>query len=207
MKWFFKLNLPNKLTVVRMLCVILLIAVALLPWGAWGLNAVLFTIASVEFTWVRLVMFVLFAFASFTDFLDGHIARSRNLVTTFGKFMDPIADKLLVNTLFIILAVWGEVPAICTVIFIARDTIVDAIRMIAVEKQKVIAASKLGKLKTVTQMVAIILLLLQLDKFVYPVGTIFVYIAAFCSLISGIDYFIKNHKIVLEGAYYNGENN
>lgn len=207
MKWFTKLNLPNKLTVIRMLCVVLLIILALLPWSLWGADVALFTIADVPFTWVRLVMFVLFAFASFTDFLDGHIARSRNLVTTFGKFMDPIADKLLVNTLFIILAVWGEVPAVCTVIFIARDTIVDAIRMIAVEKQKVIAASKLGKLKTVTQMVAIILVLLQIDKFVFPVATIFVYIAALCSLISGVDYFVKNHKIVLEGAYYNGENN
>ena len=205
MKWFRNLNLPNKITVIRMLCVVILIALALIPWEAMGARVVLFTLAGVEFDLIRVILFVLFALASFTDFLDGHIARSRNLVTTFGKFMDPIADKLLVNTLFIILGVWGEVPALCVVIFIARDTIVDAIRMIAVERQKVIAASKLGKLKTVAQMVAIILMLLQVDKLIYPVGTIFVYIAAACSLISGIDYFWKNRHIVLEGANYRGE--
>ena len=125
-------------------------------------------------------------------------------------FLLSIADILLIIKnlifLFIILGIWGEVPAICVIIFIARDTIVDAIRMIAVEKQKVIAASKLGKLKTVTQMIAIILLLIQVDKFIYPVATVVVYIAAFCSLISGIDYFWKNRHIVLEGANYRGEN-
>jgi CDP-diacylglycerol--glycerol-3-phosphate 3-phosphatidyltransferase len=204
MKWFRYLNLPNKITVIRMLCVIVLIVLALLPWKAMGAEVILFAINGVEYTLIRVIMFALFAIASFTDFLDGHIARSRNLVTTFGKFMDPIADKLLVNTLFIILGVWGEVPALCVVIFIARDTIVDAIRMIAVERQKVIAASKLGKLKTVAQMVSIILLLIQVDKLIYPVGTIFVYIAAACSLISGIDYFWKNRHIVLEGANYRG---
>jgi CDP-diacylglycerol--glycerol-3-phosphate 3-phosphatidyltransferase len=204
MKWFRNLNLPNKITVIRMLCVIVLIVLALLPWKAMGAEVILFAINGVEYTLIRVIMFALFAIASFTDFLDGHIARSRNLVTTFGKFMDPIADKLLVNTLFIILGVWGEVPALCVVIFIARDTIVDAIRMIAVERQKVIAASKLGKLKTVAQMVSIILLLIQVDKLIYPVGTIFVYIAAACSLISGIDYFWKNRHIVLEGANYRG---
>lgn len=204
MKWFRNLNLPNKITVIRMFCVILLIALALLPWKAMGAEVILFAINGVEYTLIRVIMFALFAIASFTDFLDGHIARSRNLVTTFGKFMDPIADKLLVNTLFIILGVWGEVPALCVVIFIARDTIVDAIRMIAVERQKVIAASKLGKLKTVAQMVSIILLLIQVDKLIYPVGTIFVYIASLCSLISGIDYFWKNKHIVLEGANYRG---
>lgn len=206
MKWFRDLNLPNKLTFIRMMCVVVLVLLALLPWQAWNAKVVLFTLLEVEFDLIRIIMFFLFCFASFTDFLDGHIARSRNLVTTFGKFMDPIADKLLVNTLFIILGIWGEVPAVCVIIFIARDTIVDAIRMIAVEKQKVIAASKLGKLKTVTQMIAIILLLIQVDKFIYPVATVVVYIAAFCSLISGIDYFWKNRHIVLEGANYRGEN-
>jgi CDP-diacylglycerol--glycerol-3-phosphate 3-phosphatidyltransferase len=103
MKWFRNLNLPNKLTVLRMLCVIILIVLALLPWEAMNARVVLFTIAGVEYDLIRIILFALFAIASFTDFLDGHIARSRNLVTTFGKFMDPIADKLLVNTLFIIL--------------------------------------------------------------------------------------------------------
>mgnify|MGYP003295258956 CR=1 FL=1 len=130
----------------------------------------------------------------FTDFLDGHIARSRNLVTTFGKFMDPIADKLLVNTLFIILTGMGVLHWIVPVIMIGRDIIVDAIRLIVVEQGKVIAASKLGKLKTVTQMIALILLLALpgVEFIVY-----FAYLAAIASLVSGVDYFIKNKNILL----------
>lgn len=195
------MNLPNKITTFRMACVIFIIFMLLFPWAKCGVNMpVLFNDISLEY----FISFIIFVVASISDFLDGYIARKYNLVTTYGKFMDPIADKLLVNTLFIVLGIWGEVPAICVIIFIARDTIVDAIRMIAVERQKVIAASKLGKLKTVAQMVAIILMLLQIDKLLFPVGTIFVYIAAACSLISGIDYFWKNKHIVLEGANYRG---
>ena len=198
MKWFRDLNLPNKLTFIRMMCVVVLVLLALLPWQAWNAKVVLFTLLEVEFDLIRIIMFFLFCFASFTDFLDGHIARSRNLVTTFGKFMDPIADKLLVNTLFIILGIWGEVPAVCVIIFIARDTIVDAIRMIAVEKQKVIAASKLGKLKTVTQMIALILVLALPGIGAVAYAT---YIAALISLISGADYFWKNKKVLLEDVF------
>ena len=195
------MNLPNKITTFRMVCVVIIIFLLLFPWKMCGIEMpVLFNDVTLEY----FLSFIIFVVASISDFLDGYIARKYNLVTTYGKFMDPIADKLLVNTLFIILGVWGEVPALCVVIFIARDTIVDAIRMIAVERQKVIAASKLGKLKTVAQMVSIILLLIQIDKLIYPVGTIFVYIAALCSLISGIDYFWKNKHIVLEGANYRG---
>jgi CDP-diacylglycerol--glycerol-3-phosphate 3-phosphatidyltransferase len=164
-----------------------------------------FELLSAHLSLKDIIVFVIFAVASFTDFLDGYIARRDNLVTTFGKFVDPIADKLIVNTALLLLASSGRISILVPIIMIARDTIVDAIRMIAVERQKVIAASKLGKLKTVAQMVAIILMLLQIDKLIYPVGTIFVYIAAACSLISGIDYFWKNRHIVLEGANYRGE--
>lgn len=199
MKWFTKMNLPNKLTVIRMLAVFLIIIIALLPYQALNINVVSFTILGTTFSLTRILIFVLFAFASFTDFLDGNIARKRGIVTTFGKFLDPIADKLLVNVLFIILTVWGEIPIIVTLIFIIRDTIVDAIRLIAIDKQVVIAASKLGKLKTVTQMISLIFVLLFI-----PGKLIVVYLAGIISLISGIEYFIKNRKIVLEGANYNG---
>ncbi|MEA4821938.1 MAG: CDP-diacylglycerol--glycerol-3-phosphate 3-phosphatidyltransferase [Erysipelotrichales bacterium] len=199
MKWFTKMNLPNKLTVIRMLAVILIIIIALLPYQALNINVVSFIFLGTTFSLTRILIFVLFAFASFTDFLDGNIARKRGIVTTFGKFLDPIADKLLVNVLFIILTVWGEIPIIVTLIFIIRDTIVDAIRLIAIDKQVVIAASKLGKLKTVTQMISLIFVLLFI-----PGKLIVVYLAGIISLISGIEYFIKNRKIVLEGANYNG---
>lgn len=199
MKWFTKMNLPNKLTVIRMLAVFLIIIIALLPYQALNINVVSFIFLDTTFSLTRILIFVLFAFASFTDFLDGNIARKRGIVTTFGKFLDPIADKLLVNVLFIILTVWGEIPIIVTLIFIIRDTIVDAIRLIAIDKQVVIAASKLGKLKTVTQMISLIFVLLFI-----PGKLIVVYLAGIISLISGIEYFIKNRKIVLEGANYNG---
>ncbi|MDD3383321.1 MAG: CDP-diacylglycerol--glycerol-3-phosphate 3-phosphatidyltransferase [Bacilli bacterium] len=193
------MNLPNKLTVIRMLAVILIIIIALFPYQALNINVVSFAVLGTTFSLTRILIFVLFAFASFTDFLDGNIARKRGIVTTFGKFLDPIADKLLVNVLFIILTVWGEIPIIVTLIFIIRDTIVDAIRLIAIDKQVVIAASKLGKLKTVTQMISLIFVLLFI-----PGKLIIVYLAGAISLISGIEYFIKNRKIVLEGANYNG---
>ena len=142
----------------------------------------------------QIIALAIFIIASATDGIDGHIARSRNLVTNFGKFLDPLADKLLVNTLFIILTGWGIIPWFVTVIMIGRDIVVDAIRMIVVEQGKVIAASKLGKLKTVTQMVALILVLAfpAVNWLVY-----LTYLAALTSLVSGADYFMKNKSILL----------
>lgn len=180
-----KINLPNKITIFRMMVVIAILILALLPQGFvfWGGH-----------DYRTISMLVLFIVGSFSDFLDGHIARKNNIVTTFGKFMDPIADKLLVNTLFIILTGWGIIPWFVTVIMIGRDIVVDAIRMIVVEQGKVIAASKLGKLKTVTQMVALILVLAfpGVEWLVY-----LTYLAAVASLVSGIDYFLKNKSILL----------
>lgn len=183
-----KINLPNKITIFRMCAVIAILILALLPQGrTFGGEVIRHDYRSVS-------ILVLFILGSFSDFLDGHIARKNNIVTTFGKFMDPIADKLLVNTLFIILTGLGQIHWIIAVIMIGRDIVVDAIRMIVVEKGTVIAASKLGKLKTVTQMIALILLL------AFPGVTwlvAFAYVAAVASLVSGADYFWKNRKVLL----------
>ena len=183
-----KINLPNKITIFRMMVVIAILVLALLPKGP------MFGVGAIQHDYRTIIMLVLFIVGSFSDFLDGHIARKNNIVTTFGKFMDPIADKLLVNTLFIILTGWGIIPWIITVIMIGRDIVVDAIRMIVVEQGKVIAASKLGKLKTVTQMIALILVLAfpGVNWLVY-----LTYVAAVASLVSGIDYFLKNKSILL----------
>lgn len=192
-----KINLPNKITIFRMIVVIAILILALLPQGkTFGNDVIVHDYRSIS-------ILVLFIVGSFSDFLDGYLARKNNIVTTFGKFMDPIADKLLVNTLFIILvgccgsygAIEGiAMPWIIPVIMISRDIVVDAIRMIVVEKGVVIAASKLGKLKTVTQMIALILIL------AFP-GVrwliAFAWVAAVASLISGIDYFWKNRKVLL----------
>lgn len=201
MSWFTKLNTPNKLTVIRMFCVLLLIVFGMLalylpdPWS--------FNIAGLNFTWIRLVLIFLFVFGSLTDYFDGKIARSRNLITTFGKFLDPIADKLLVNTLTLFLVVMGEINVIVIVIYIMRDTIVDAIRFIAAQKKVVIAASKLGKAKTISQMIALIVVLIFQAaplNWSISIGQILAYISALISLISGIDYLVKNAKMVFEGA-------
>ena len=183
-----KINLPNKITIFRMLVVIAILVLALLPSGA--------TFGAGAFThdYRSILILVLFIVGSFSDFLDGYLARKNNLVTTFGKFMDPIADKLLVNTLFIILAGIGRIHWIIPVIMISRDIIVDAIRMIVVEQGTVIAASKLGKLKTVTQMIALILIL-AFPGFEFMVY--FAYLAAVASFVSGVDYFWKNRKVLL----------
>lgn len=203
MKWFKNLNTPNKLTVIRMFCVILLIVFALIQ--VYVPNLWSFTVLNGEFSWVRIVILFLFVFGSFTDYLDGNIARKRNIVTTFGKFLDPIADKLLVNTLTIVLAIWGDIPMIIPIIYIFRDTVVDAIRMIAVQKNVVIAASKLGKAKTVSQMVALIIAVVFApytfnSLAINIIVQVLMYISAAISLISGIEYFWKNRKYVLEGA-------
>lgn len=192
-----KMNLPNKITVLRMIIVLIIMVLALLPegksFGFWKL--------SYDYRMVSIL--VLFIIGSYTDHLDGHIARKNNLVTTFGKFMDPIADKLLVNSLFIILTGMGQIHWLVTVIMVSRDIIVDVIRLIMVERGTVIAASIWGKLKTVAQMIALICVL----AFPAPNGhwlnictDVLTYIAAFISLMSGFDYFWKNRKTLLEDA-------
>ena len=136
------------------------------------------------------------------------IARKYNMVTDYGKFMDPIADKLLVNTTLIILALYGpiQIPVICVIIMVARDTIVDAVRMNAVRKNIVVAANIFGKLKTVLQMVALILILINdfgLDDLwgipnYLKIGQWFIYLATLASLVSGIIYCVQNRKVFSE---------
>lgn len=190
-----KMNLPNKLTLLRMIIVLIIIVLALLPegksFGFWKL----------AYDYRMVSILVLFAIGSYTDHLDGHIARKNNLVTTFGKFMDPIADKLLVNSLFIILTGMGKIHWLVTVIMVSRDIIVDVIRLIMVERGTVIAASIWGKLKTVAQMIALIFVLAlpaPNGHWVNICTDILTYIAAFISLMSGFDYFWKNKKVLLE---------
>ena len=211
MKTFMKMNLPNKLTTLRMLAVIILIFIALIPWnglasgGTFMQNWMYACYSNKDLIWVRIVLFIIFVLASVTDFLDGNIARKNNIVTTYGKFMDPIADKLLVNSLFIILTCWGLVPLGVLLIVICRDIIVDAIRMVMCEKNVVVAANIFGKLKTVIQMIAIPFVLVYPLIFpnfskVFPLEVFLCYAAAIASLLSGVIYFIQAKDVVLEGA-------
>lgn len=182
----------------------------LFPYSSLGIE-VPFIFGEVNL--VYFIVFWLFVIASFSDFLDGHIARKYNLVTNFGKFMDPIADKLLVNGLLIILLVPAVTPAdasiqmaipvIATLIMIARDLIVDAIRLIAASQNRVLAANIFGKIKTVLQMVAIPLVLLNDWPFALfdggaNIALIVIYLATLASLFSGIIYIYQNRDVLRE---------
>ena len=199
------MNLPNKLTVIRVLLVPLLILVYMFPYDTTGINVPVYHILDTDISLVNIIILVIFIVASITDYFDGRIARSKKLITTFGKFADPIADKLLVNTIFLLLASDGKINIIIPIIMISRDTIVDAIKMSAASKQVVVAASKLGKLKTVSQMIALCFLLV--NNFPFSVlgidlATILAWIATVISVISGIDYFIKNREMLMETMWW-----
>lgn len=196
------MNLPNKITTFRMVCVIFIAILLLLP-SEWFM-VIPFINVSLNF----LIGWILFIVASLSDMIDGHIARKYNMVTDYGKFMDPIADKLLVNSVLIILTCYGpiRIPVICVLIMISRDIIVDAVRMNAVRKNVVIAANIWGKLKTVFQMIGIIFVLINdlgLDTLLnipnnLYIGQVILYVATVVSLISGVIYLVQNRQVFSE---------
>ncbi len=195
------MNLPNRLTTIRLFFVPLLVVVYLIPYEQFNIVVPTYELLSTHLTIIDIISFLLFFLASITDYLDGYLARKNNQVTTFGKFMDPIADKLIVNTALLLLVSSNAISIIVPIIMIGRDTIVDAIRMVSVTKNKVLAASYLGKAKTMLQMMAISVLLLNnviFDYFNIPMGSILIVIATIVSVISGVDYFIKNKDYILE---------
>ena len=197
-----KLNLANKLTIFR---IILVPIMAIIPY--LNLQGDFLGMPRMYF-----LMELIFIVASITDKLDGYIARSRNQVTTFGKFLDPLADKILVLTAMVLLVELGKIPAWIPVIVLDREFLVSGYRLIAVEKGgKVIAASIWGKLKTVTQMIAIILVMFDKNAFwdccrggltgvdfgINLVATLLLLISTFATIFSGIDY-MKNGKDLLK---------
>lgn len=193
-----KMNLPNRLTLMRVLLIPLIIIAAEVNYFN---NTILFS----DVTLANIIVLVIFCIASFTDFLDGYIARKRNLVTDFGKFMDPLADKLLVFSAFIILIELDRIPGWIVMVIIAREFMVTGIRLLASNNNVVIAASKLGKLKTVSQMLAIIILLLNAYPFtlISPqfgniISQVVAYIALALTVISGIEYFVKNKNVIMK---------
>lgn len=195
------MNLPNKLTTVRLISVPLFVMIYLIPYQSLGISMPTFDILSTELSLLDIVLFVIFVLSAFTDYLDGYLARKNNLVTTFGKFIDPIADKLIVNTALLLLASTHDITIVIPIIMISRDTIVDAIRLVASQKNVVLAASYLGKAKTMTQMIAIAVLLLHNVIFAavgIPMDQIMIWLATVISVISGIDYFMKNRQYIME---------
>lgn len=200
-----KLNLPNKLTLIRIILVPFIIILPLFSYINQTndfLNKIILENISV----LDLIVLVIFVVASFTDYLDGHIARSRNLVTDFGKFLDPLADKLLVVSTMIYLLMSGMYQGIlnkifgcCITIIIAREFAITGLRLIASNKNIVIAASKWGKAKTVSQMIMIIVMLIKNLPFGLiniPFDIILLGVATLLTIISGVDYFIKNKNVI-----------
>ena len=174
------MNLPNKLTILRMIMIVPFVVFMLVPiGGAAG-------------KWIALALFVI---ASLTDLLDGKIARKYNLVTTFGKFMDPLADKLLVCSALICLVELGRIPAWIVIIIISREFIISGFRLVASDKGVVIAASWWGKFKTTFQMVMIVLMIADIAA-LSIVTQIVMWIALSLTVVSLIDYLVKNKDVM-----------
>ena len=175
-----KMNLANKLTIIRLFMVPVFVVI----YNIFGVNSV--------------IPAIIFAVTSATDFLDGHIARSRNLITTFGKFMDPLVDKVLTQAGFLVLVGSGIIPAWAVIIIIFRELLIDGLRILAASNNITIAASIYGKLKTTSQMITIILYLLSgvltfIPNIVYD---IFLYISVILTILSGMDYLMKNIQVL-----------
>ena len=195
------MNLPNKITLGRMVISVAVLILLLLPWNQLGVHFPTYTInGNIIVSLKILIAGALFVIGSVTDFLDGYIARSRNIVTDFGKVMDAIADKILVNGVLIILAYEGMISIIIPVVIITRDTIVDSCKMISGNKGKVVAASILGKLKTICMMVGLSLTMfynLPFEMFGIPFARVLLIIATILSVISGIQYFNNSKELFM----------
>lgn len=195
------MNLPNKLTVVRIAMVPFIALVWLFPYETLGITFFSFRIGDFTISLLNIIVLLLFCLASFTDFLDGHIARKENLVTTFGKFADPIADKLLVNSVLIIAVAKNMLPVVPVFLMLSRDTVVDGCRMLASRNGIVVAAGVLGKMKTVLQMCALIVMFLNnlpFELYQWPLKDILIWAAAFVSMVSGYVYFEQMKDFIFE---------
>lgn len=179
------MNLPNKLTLLRVVLIPVFVVLLLLEGGQ---NSTL-----------RIAALIVFCIASFTDFLDGQIARRNHLVTNFGKFMDPLADKLLVCSALICMIELGQLPSWYVITVIAREFIISGFRLVAADNGIVIAASWWGKFKTTFQMFTVILLILNIPA-LHTVTMIIAGIAFVLTLVSLLDYIAKNSRVITEGG-------
>lgn len=196
------MNLPNRLTISRIILTVVIIIILTFPFYQVGIEFPMWTWRFKEVIEVDsryIISGILFVIASFTDFLDGKIARKRGLVTDFGKFIDAIADKVFVNSVLILLATNAIISPIIPVVIIFRDTIVDSIRMMAANKGVVVAAGKAGKAKTAIMMVGLTLTFfynLPFEIWNIDVSTVLLVIATVLSIYSGIEYWYLNKKLI-----------
>ncbi len=176
------MNIANKLTILRIILVPFFLLFMLTDFTAYN----------------RWIAFAIFVIATITDKLDGTIARKKNMITTFGKFMDPIADKLLVSSALICLSCDGTIPALVVIIIIAREFAISGVRLVAAENGKTIAASWWGKSKTIAQMAMIIIMLMDVPV-LFVLGQVVMYAAVVLTVVSMVDYLIKNKSVIALG--------
>lgn len=193
------MNLPNKITIGRIILSVLILIMLLVPWYSLGFEWPEYLIGNVTVNIKYVIVGVLFLIASLSDFLDGYLARKNNMVTDFGKVADAIADKILVNGLLIILAYERIISVIIPVVIITRDIVVDSCKMISGNKGKVVAASILGKLKTICMMCGVTLILfynLPFELISFPLADIFLIVATLLSVISGCQYYYNSREFL-----------
>lgn len=195
------MNLANKITIFRIILSFIIITVLLFPLDASGLALPkLFINESIVVDVKYIVCGILFMIASLTDFLDGYLARKRNMITDFGKMMDAIADKILVNSVLVILSANGFISPVIPVVIIIRDSVVNAIKMMIGNKGKVVVAIKSGKLKTACLMTGIVLTLfynLPFEVWNFKISDALLIIAAVLSIVSAIQYYYINRELLL----------
>ena len=188
------MNIANRLTIARIVMIPLFLLIMCFPKNILGMVNVFHSTLSVS--WV--LAMIIFTIASITDFLDGYLARKYHLITNFGKFADPLADKLLVMTAFITLVGAGVIPMWIVAIIVCRELAVTGLRLLLVNDGEVLAAAWSGKVKTATQMLAIIFLLIDdfpVKGLPFSIGTILLYICLVATIYSGVDYFVKNKHV------------
>ena len=196
MKGVIEMNIPNKITISRILLIPFFVLVMMFDFG-WGTMSLFGAVMPVH----HFVGALIFILASTTDWVDGYYARKYNLVTTLGKFLDPLADKLLVSAAFILMVELEMAPAWIIIIIISREFAVTGLRLILAGGGEVVAANQLGKIKTWAQIVAIAAALLHDTIFTLvgiPFASIMLYVALFFTLWSGWDYFYLNRRVLLE---------
>ena len=188
------MNIANRLTIASIVMIPLFLLIMCFPKDTLGMVNVFHSNLSVS--WV--LAMIIFTIASITDFLDGYLARKYHLITNFGKFADPLADKLLVMTAFITLVGAGVIPMWIVAVIVCRELAVTGLRLLLVNDGEVLAAAWPGKVKTATQMLAIIFLLIDdfpVKGLPFSIGTILLYVCLVATVYSGVDYFIKNKHV------------
>ncbi|MDR1697906.1 MAG: CDP-diacylglycerol--glycerol-3-phosphate 3-phosphatidyltransferase [Erysipelotrichaceae bacterium] len=211
------MNLPNKITITRIVIIfVMLLTIGIIELVHYFVPSFLITsVGNTDINWLYLILAIFFVVASITDFLDGHLARKYNQVTNLGKFLDPIADKILVNSMLILLLIVPGVIAsperqmvlnvFCVIILVARDLVIDGMRLMAAKKNIVVAANMFGKVKTVLQMIAIIFILLNdyplrlipnyASLGAFQIGYIVMYLATIASIVSAAIYIYQNRQV------------